>query len=95
MSRQYLMCRPTYFAVEYAINPWMNPDAPVDLGRAIAQWDGLVETHRRLGHTVELIEPVPGCRTWCSPPTAARSSTVSRSVSRSPTRSGPMRARRI
>jgi N-dimethylarginine dimethylaminohydrolase len=60
MSRQYLMCRPTYFAVEYAINPWMDPEAPVDLGRAIAQWDGLVETHRRLGHTIELIEPVPG-----------------------------------
>ena len=60
MSRQYLMCRPTHFAVEYAINPWMNPDAPMDLDRAIAQWESLVETHRNLGHSVQLIDPVPG-----------------------------------
>jgi N-dimethylarginine dimethylaminohydrolase len=60
MSRQYLMCRPTYFAVEYAINPWMNPDAPMNLDRAVAQWEALVATHRSLGHQVELIEPVPG-----------------------------------
>ncbi len=28
--RSYLMCPPEYFAVTYAINPWMRPDAPVD-----------------------------------------------------------------
>ena len=26
--RHYLMCPPTYFAVEYAINPWMDPGRP-------------------------------------------------------------------
>jgi N-dimethylarginine dimethylaminohydrolase len=27
-ARTYLMCPPEYFTVEYAINPWMNPDVP-------------------------------------------------------------------
>jgi N-dimethylarginine dimethylaminohydrolase len=57
---RYLMCRPTYFAVDYAINPWMDPTAPVDVDRAVAQWSELRETYLRLGHTVELIDPVPG-----------------------------------
>jgi len=54
------MCRPTYFAVDYVINPWMDPSTPVDVDRAIAQWTTLADTYRRLGHTVELIEPIPG-----------------------------------
>ncbi len=28
------MCPPDYFTVQYAINPWMNPDDPVDLDLA-------------------------------------------------------------
>ncbi|OLE23284.1 MAG: amidinotransferase [Actinobacteria bacterium 13_1_20CM_3_71_11] len=58
--RRYLMCRPTYFAVDYAINPWMDPTAPVDVDRALAQWTTLLETYRALGHTVDLIDPIPG-----------------------------------
>lgn len=54
------MCRPTYFAVDYAINPWMDPTAPVDVELATAQWAALADTYRSLGHTVELIEPIPG-----------------------------------
>ncbi len=60
MSREYLMCRPTYFAVDYAINPWMDPSAPVDTDLAVAQWTVLADTYRSLGHTVHLIDPVPG-----------------------------------
>ena len=60
MPRRYLMCRPTYFAVDYAINPWMDPTAPVDVERAVAQWETLRETYLALGHTVELIDPLPG-----------------------------------
>ncbi|MFE4599959.1 dimethylargininase [Kitasatospora indigofera] len=58
--RRYLMCPPTHFAVDYAINPWMDPDAPVDRGRAVAQWGALKSAIEGLGHTVELIDPVPG-----------------------------------
>jgi N-dimethylarginine dimethylaminohydrolase len=54
------MCPPTYFAVDYAINPWMDPAAGVDVDRAIAQWRALRSTYTTLGHTVELIDPVPG-----------------------------------
>ncbi|MGH3646844.1 MAG: dimethylargininase [Micromonosporaceae bacterium] len=59
-QRQYLMCRPSHFAVEYAINPWMDPSQPVDTELAIAQWEALRDAYRQLGHTVELIEPLPG-----------------------------------
>ena len=59
-GRRYLMCRPTYFAVDYAINPWMDPSAPVDRDRAVAQWETLRRVYLDLGHTVELIDPVPG-----------------------------------
>ncbi|THA41876.1 amidinotransferase [Streptomyces sp. A1547] len=54
------MCRPSHFEVVYAINPWMDPQKPVDPGLAVLQWERLRETYRELGHTVELIDPVPG-----------------------------------
>ncbi|WP_306206947.1 dimethylargininase [Actinoplanes sp. RD1] len=59
-ARRWLMCRPTYFAVTYRINPWMDPTAPYDNALAVAQWETLRQTFLDLGHTVELIDPVPG-----------------------------------
>lgn len=59
-ARTYLMCPPLYFTVEYAINPWMNPQHPVDLSLARRQWEQLRATYRGLGHTVHTIEPEPG-----------------------------------
>jgi len=58
--RSYLMCPPEYFAVTYAINPWMRPDAPVDPKAAMRQWAALRATHESLGHSVSTIEPVAG-----------------------------------
>ncbi|MET9960478.1 dimethylargininase [Streptomyces sp. NPDC006326] len=58
--RRYLMCRPAHFEVVYAINPWMDPDKPVDAALAVLQWERLRELYRDLGHTVDLIDPVPG-----------------------------------
>ena len=58
--RHYLMCPPTFFDVRYAINPWMHPGAPVDRGRALAQWSALVEAYRAAGHRVDLLDPVEG-----------------------------------
>jgi len=54
------MCPPDYFAVQYAINPWMNPADPVDLAHAKQQWEQLRETYLALGHTVRTIDPEPG-----------------------------------
>jgi N-dimethylarginine dimethylaminohydrolase len=58
--RSYLMCPPTYFAVTYAINPWMRPDQPADADQATRQWEQLRQTYLDLGHTVQIIDPVPG-----------------------------------
>ncbi|MGH3300457.1 MAG: dimethylargininase [Streptosporangiaceae bacterium] len=59
-AHTYLMCPPEYFAVEYAINPWMNPDEPVDVARAMDQWRRLRDVFMGLGHTVHTIPAVPG-----------------------------------
>lgn len=58
--RHYVMSAPTFFGVEYAINPWMDPAAPVDTAAALTQWRTLRDTYRRWGHTVDEVEPVPG-----------------------------------
>lgn len=54
------MTPPAFFAVEYAINPWMDVGTPVDVDVAMAQWERLRQTYLRLGHRVDLVEPVPG-----------------------------------
>ncbi|MGY5129448.1 dimethylargininase [Streptomyces nigrescens] len=53
------MCPPTYFRVSYSINPWMDPDKPVDLALAHTQWEDLRDRYRTLGHTVEELPPHP------------------------------------
>jgi N-dimethylarginine dimethylaminohydrolase len=58
--RHYLMCRPTYFAVTYAINPWMDPSRPVDVELALKQWGRLRDTYEQLGHRVSVIDGLPG-----------------------------------
>ncbi|WP_374205606.1 dimethylargininase [Crossiella sp. S99.2] len=58
--RRYLMCPPRYFAVEYSINPWMDPSQPVSADRALEQWTALKTSYESLGHQVEVIEPAPG-----------------------------------
>ena len=54
------MCPPEHFTVTYAINPWMDPDRPVNAARAMRQWEQLRATFLRLGHQVRVIDPVPG-----------------------------------
>ncbi|SCF12025.1 N-Dimethylarginine dimethylaminohydrolase [Micromonospora chaiyaphumensis] len=54
------MCSPEHFAVEYAINPWMDVTAPVDAELAVKQWDRLRETLVGLGHEVHLLTPGRG-----------------------------------
>jgi N-dimethylarginine dimethylaminohydrolase len=58
--RSYLMCPPEHFDVTYSINPWMRPDSPVDAGLAMRQWSRLRQTYLDLGHSVSVIDPVPG-----------------------------------
>jgi N-dimethylarginine dimethylaminohydrolase len=58
--RRYLMCPPTFFDVTYSINPWMEPNKPIDADLAMAQWERLRDLYLELGHEVEFIEPVEG-----------------------------------
>ncbi len=58
--RRFLVCEPRHFAVQYAINPWMTTDRPVDVIRALDQWQALVDAYRTHGHTVDTVAPVPG-----------------------------------
>ncbi|MEW2614795.1 dimethylargininase [Streptomyces sp. NPDC047880] len=58
--RRLLMCRPSHFDVIYSINPWMHPEKPCDGGLALAQWEKLCELYTSLGHTVDVIDPIPG-----------------------------------
>jgi N-dimethylarginine dimethylaminohydrolase len=58
--RHYVMTAPRFFAVDYAINPWMDTAAPVDPTVAVAQWENLRDTYHRLGHVVDLVDPVAG-----------------------------------
>jgi N-dimethylarginine dimethylaminohydrolase len=58
--RRYLMCPPAHFRVTYSINPWMDPSKPVDQALAMFQWEDLRDRYRALGHTVEILDPVPG-----------------------------------
>ena len=56
-----LMCKPSYYSIDYEINPWMSRRRPADPRRAACQWSELYRTLvDRLGAEVELIEPVNG-----------------------------------
>jgi N-dimethylarginine dimethylaminohydrolase len=58
--RRYVMTPPQFFAVDYTINPWMDTANPVDTAVAVGQWQNLRDTYLRLGHVVDLVDPVAG-----------------------------------
>jgi N-dimethylarginine dimethylaminohydrolase len=55
-----LMCEPTYFGIEYEINPWMSRQRGSTPERARAQWQKLHDTLVVLGVEVERMAPQPG-----------------------------------
>jgi N-dimethylarginine dimethylaminohydrolase len=54
------MCPPEHFAVEYAINPWMDTTVAVDATLALKQWQLLHDTLTGLGHAVHVLAAEPG-----------------------------------
>lgn len=58
--KQVLMCRPSYFRVEYVINPWMKVGS-VDAGRAMRQWERLKAVYLERGIRVSIIEQREDC----------------------------------
>jgi ornithine--oxo-acid transaminase len=55
-----LMCPPDHFEVAYAINPWMEGQAPVDRELAHEQWSALRATLGAAGAEVEVLPAVDG-----------------------------------
>ncbi len=53
--KRVLLCRPTYFTVDYIINPHMKPYS-VNTTTALKQWEQLVMTLKSLGITIEVID---------------------------------------
>src|ERR1700722_7342810 len=62
MPRQprILMCPPTYYGIEYEINPWMSRSRGSSPDKARTQWQKLHQTLLGLGVTVELMTPQQG-----------------------------------
>jgi N-dimethylarginine dimethylaminohydrolase len=60
-DRHFLLCPPTYYDVEYAINDWMDINNRVDKALAETQWQELVSVYQGLlGVGLTMLEPVPG-----------------------------------
>jgi len=58
---QLLMCPPSYYGIEYEINPWMSRSRQSDQEQAIKQWDGLRRLlQEQLAIDVQLVESQPG-----------------------------------
>jgi N-dimethylarginine dimethylaminohydrolase len=55
-----LMCQPTYYGIEYEINPWMSRQKQADHEEAMRQWTALRELIEACGARTDLMEPVQG-----------------------------------
>lgn len=56
--KRVLLCKPTYFTVDYVINPHMQPYS-TDAKKAMQQWQDLVAKLESLDIKVEIIEQQP------------------------------------
>lgn len=54
-----LMCPPTYFDIEYEINPWMHVENKVNREKVLSEYQTLKETYQKLGVEVLEIDPDP------------------------------------
>ena len=53
----FLLCPPSFFRVDYSINPWMIGEE-IDIKLAASQWHDLEMTIKHLGADVKIINPV-------------------------------------
>src|SRR5262245_8441223 len=65
VNAHILMCRPQYFAVNYAINPWMDPSSWAREARVLAatarrEWSALHRALQNAGAQIELVPSAPG-----------------------------------
>lgn len=55
-----LMCPPTFYGIEYEINPWMSRSRGSHRETAETQWQSLYDSLVKLGVHVDLLTPVSG-----------------------------------
>ncbi|MCW2973888.1 MAG: amidinotransferase [Thermoleophilia bacterium] len=56
----FLLARPSYFAVEYEINPYMHLEVQADRAKAITQWETFRDRLAATGAEVIVQEPIAG-----------------------------------
>lgn len=55
--KKILLCPPTFFNIEYEINPWMDIESEIDRDKVLQEYDELKATYAKLG--VEYFEMQP------------------------------------
>src|SRR6266571_5665017 len=55
-----LMCPPTFYDIEYEINPWMDVANQPDPKKAYEEWNGVYQAYLKLGVEVLFIDQVKG-----------------------------------
>mgnify|MGYP001562898739 CR=1 FL=1 len=61
MRPSFLVCRPTFYGINYQINPWMNVHRQANRALALAQWAALCRVLREeCGATVRVCRARPG-----------------------------------
>lgn len=53
-----LVCDPSYYEINYEINPWMNKSINAEKNRSFEQWALLIDKLKRLGADVVNVDPV-------------------------------------
>lgn len=59
-QKRFLMCRPSFYGVEYQINPWMDIYKKPDKSLATEQWTNLHDRILEYGGDIVLIKDQPG-----------------------------------
>ena len=57
-KKRVLMCAPTYFDIEYSINPWMRIEEQPDAQRTKDEWYQLYDAYQKLDMDITLIKPI-------------------------------------
>lgn len=57
MNKSLLLCPPTYFSVNYKINPWMDPSVPVVQNLVINQWRAMLDVYEDFDLPINIILP--------------------------------------
>lgn len=58
--KKVLLCSPTFYDIEYEINPWMHVEDKVDKDKVLKEYTALKDTYKSLGVEVLELEPVKG-----------------------------------